>query len=179
VIEEDWGFPCHVRPCAIVRTCYVSPVAGGQQRILLVSSSGGVLLDMMALRPWWDRHDVHWVSVAAPDTREQLTGQRVAWVSELSPSRPLEAVHGIRAARALLVDCDIELVISAGSGVAVPYFVAARLAGIPSWWVETLNVIGRPGLAARFCARLAQRVVVQHSHLLARHRRAINVGELY
>lgn len=138
-----------------------------------------MLLDLMALRPWWDRHDVHWVSIAAPDTRELLNGQRVVWVGELSPGRPLEVVHGIRGARALLADLDIGLVISAGSGVAVPYFIAARLAGIPAWWVETLNVIERPGLAARFCARLAQCVVVQHSHLLARHRRAINVGELY
>ena len=163
----------------MMRTCYVSAVAGGQQRILLVSSSGGVLLDMMALRPWWDRYDVGWVSVAAPDTRELLSDQRVAWVSELSPSRPLEVLRAIRTARALLADWEIGLVISAGTGVAVPYFVAARLGGIPAWWVETLNVIGRPGLAARCCARLAQRVVVQHGHLLARHRRAINVGELY
>jgi UDP-N-acetylglucosamine:LPS N-acetylglucosamine transferase len=154
-------------------------VAGRQQRILLVSSSGGVLLDMMALRPFWDRHDVHWVSVAAPDTNELLSGQRVEWVGELSPSQPVDLVRGIRRARAALAEQDIDLVISAGSGVAVPYFVAARLAGIPAWWVETLNVIGTPGLAARCCARLAQRVVVQHSHLLARHRRAINVGELY
>jgi UDP-N-acetylglucosamine:LPS N-acetylglucosamine transferase len=146
---------------------------------LLVSSSGGVLLDMMALRPWWDRHDVHWVSVAAPDTRELLAGQRVEWVGELSPSQPIDVVRGIRRARAVLAERDIELVISAGSGVAVPYFVAARLAGVPAWWVETLNVIGTPGLAARGCARLAQRVVVQHSHLLAHHRRAVNVGELY
>ena len=154
-------------------------MAGRRQRILLVSSSGGVLLDMMALRPWWDRHDVHWVSVSAPDTREVLAGQSVDWVAELSPSQPVDVVRGIRKARALLAERDIELVISAGSGVAVPYFVAARLAGIPTWWVETLNVIGTPGLAARCCARLAQRVVVQHSHLLASHRRAINVGELY
>jgi UDP-N-acetylglucosamine:LPS N-acetylglucosamine transferase len=154
-------------------------VAGRRQRILLVSSSGGVLLDMMALRPFWDRHDVHWVSVDAPDTRELLTDQRVDWVGELSPRQPIEVVRGICAARALITERDIELVISAGSGVAVPYFVAARLAGIPAWWVETLNVIGVPGLAARCCARLSQRVVVQHSHLLARHRRAVNVGELY
>lgn len=26
-------------------------------RVLLVSSSGGVLLDLLALRPWWSRHD--------------------------------------------------------------------------------------------------------------------------
>ena len=72
--------------------CYVAPVAGGERRILVVSSSGGVLLDLMAMRPWWTRHDVSWVAVDAPDTRELLDGARVTWASELTPSRPVDVV---------------------------------------------------------------------------------------
>jgi Oligosaccharide biosynthesis protein Alg14 like len=154
-------------------------MAGRRQAILLVSSSGGVLLDLMALRPWWENHDVHWVAVDAPDTREVLRDQRVIWVPELTADRPLDALRAIHGARAVLAREDVDLLISAGSGVAVPYFLAARLSRTPAWWVETLNVIGRPGLAARLCARMSEYVVVQHSHLLTRHRRAINVGELY
>jgi UDP-N-acetylglucosamine:LPS N-acetylglucosamine transferase len=154
-------------------------MADRMRKILLVSSSGGVLLDLMALRPWWEQHDARWVSVDASDTRELLRDQRVTWVPELTADRPVDVVRAIRGARALLARRDIGLVISAGSGVAVPFFLAARLSGTPAWWVETLNVIGRPGLAARLCARLSVCVVVQHSHLLAGHRRSINVGELY
>jgi hypothetical protein len=45
--------------------------------------------------------------------------------------------------------------------------------------VETFNIVDRAGLAARLCARLASGVVVQRPHLLAQHRRAVNVGELW
>ncbi len=138
-----------------------------------------MLLDLLALRPWWEQHEVRWVCVPAPDTLEVLSDAQVAWVDELFPSRPLEVLRGVRRARDELRRWDIDLVVSAGSGVAVPYFLAARLGRVPAWWLETLNITGRPGLAARLCARLAQRVLVQRSELLADHRRAVNVGELY
>ena len=148
-------------------------------RVLLVSSSGGVLPDLLALRPWWARYDASWVAVDAPDTRELLAGERVRWTSELSPGRPDRVLAAVPAARAALRASRVDLVVSAGSGVAVPWFLAARTAGVRAVWVETFNIVDRAGLAARLCARLASQVVVQRPHLLARHRRAVDVGELW
>jgi len=150
-----------------------------RRRVLLVSSSGGVLLELLALQSWWGSHDTRWVAVAASDTRELLTGRRVTWRPEPQLSRPhLLLGATARAVRSLRRD-RVEVVLSAGSAVAVPYFIAARALGIPALWIETLNVIGRPGLSARLCARLANVVVVQHQELLAHHRRAVVVGQLY
>ena len=69
--------------------------------------------------------------------------------------------------------------VSAGTGVALPYFLAARSLGLGAWWVETLNVIAGSGIAARVCARAGDLVLVQHSSMLADHPRALFVGELY
>jgi hypothetical protein len=149
----------------------------------LISSSGGVLLDVMALAPWWERHPVRWVSVAAPDTRELLAGYDVAWCSELRPalrsSFVVEAARAVRFAGRELRRQPGALIVSAGSGVAIAWFVAAWVLRVPRVWVETFNVRGRPGLAARLCARLASTVVVQHPELMAEHHRALYVGELY
>ena len=147
--------------------------------MLLVSSSGGVLPDLLALRPWWGRYEAGWVAVDAPDTRELLAGERVRWTPELSPGRPDQVLAAVPAARAALRASGVDLVVSAGSGVAVPWFLAARTAGVRAVWVETFNIVDRAGLAARLCARLAAQVVVQRPHLLARHRRAVDVGELW
>lgn len=150
---------------------------------MLVSSSGGVLLDVLALAPWWERHAVRWVSVEASDTRDVLAGYDVTWCAELRPqprlSFALEAARAVRFAWRELHRRPVDLVVSAGSGVAIAWFVAAWVARVPRVWVETFNVRGRPGLAARLCARLASTVIVQHPQLLARHRRALYVGELY
>jgi UDP-N-acetylglucosamine:LPS N-acetylglucosamine transferase len=148
-------------------------------RVLLVSSSGGVLPDLLALRPWWGQYDTSWVAVDAPDTRELLARERVRWTAELSPGRPDRVLAAVPAARAVLTGERVDLVVSAGTGVAVPWFLAARTAGVRAVWVETFNIVDRAGLAARLCARLAGEVVVQRPHLLARHRRAVNLGELW
>ena len=147
-------------------------------RTVVVSSSGGVLLDVLALRPWWEG-DCAWWAVPAADTRELLAGLDVRWVPELRPRDLRRLLRATLRARQVLRDQPTRAVLSAGSGVAVPWFLAARLTGVPALWVETLNVLDRPGLAARLCARLATCVVVQHPHLLARHRRCVLVGELY
>ena len=154
-----------------------------RRTVFLISSSGGVLLDVLALAPWWERHVVRWVAVAAPDTRDVLAGHDVTWCAELRPGpRPADVAAFVRAARLAWRELrrqPVAVVVSAGSGVAVPWFLAAWAARIPRVWVETFNVRGRPGLAARLCARLASTVIVQHPDLLARHRRALYVGELY
>jgi UDP-N-acetylglucosamine:LPS N-acetylglucosamine transferase len=149
------------------------------RRVLLISSSGGVLLEVLALRPWWGAHPRRWVAVPGADTSELLAAERVRWSAELGLGRPLALAAAVVRAVADLRADPADVVVSAGTGVAVPYFLAARLLGVPALWVETFNVIGRPGLASRLCGRLARSVLVQHPQLLARHRRAVYVGELY
>jgi len=161
------------------------PVASGgvasggvAKQVLLVSSSGGVLLDLLALQPWWGRHEIEWVAVAAADTSDALRSYSVTWSDELSARRPLVLARALLEALRRLALNRPDVVVSGGSGIAVPYFVAARILSVPSVWVETFNVLGRPGLASRVCGSLATTVVVQHPELLERHRRAVYVGEL-
>jgi len=72
-----------------------------------------------------------------------------------------------------------DVIVSAGSGVAVGVFIAARLVGIPALWLETFNIVDRPGIASRVCGRLAAAVLVQRPALLASRPRAVLLGELY
>jgi hypothetical protein len=148
-------------------------------RVLLVSSSGGVLLDLLALEPWWSRHDVSWVAVRAPDTATLLAGQRVHWEREQQTGRPAgvlaAAVRGWRILRRERPD----VIISAGTGVAVGVFAAARVLRIPAVWLETFNLVDTVGVASKICGRLAAAVLVQRPSLLGSRPRAVLIGELY
>jgi hypothetical protein len=148
-------------------------------RVLLVSSSGGVLLDLLALEPWWSRHDVSWVAVHAEDTAALLTGQRVHWEREQSAGRPLgalgAAVRGLRILRRERPD----VIISAGTGVAVGVFLAARVLRVPAVWLETFNIVDTAGSASKICGRLASAVLVQRPSLASTRPRAVLIGELY
>ncbi len=146
--------------------------------IVVVSSAGGVLLDVLALRPWFTGRHVRWVAESAVDTRAELTEESVTWASE---NRGTAAVmREIFRARRKLRRWRPQVLVSAGTAVAVPWFIAARLVGIPSVWVETWNIVGsHQGIAARICAQMARAVIVQRPERLALHRSAVLAGELY
>lgn len=148
-------------------------------RVLLVSSSGGVLLDLLALKPWWSRHDVSWVAVRAEDTAALLTGQRVHWEREQSAHRPLGVLAAAMRSLRMLRRERPDVIISAGTGVAVGVFLAARVLRIPALWLETFNLVDAAGAASKICGRLAAVVLVQRPALVVARPRAVLIGELY
>lgn len=152
---------------------------GDAGTVLLVSSSGGVLLELLALRPWWSRHRIAWAAVRAVDTEAELAGCSVAWLPELAARRPLAVLPALLRAARILRAVRPSLIVSAGSGPAIPFFVLAAIKGIPTFWISTLNVSGKPGISARLCARLASRVLVQRPVQRDMHPGAVVIGELY
>ena len=148
-------------------------------RVLLVSSPGGVFRDLMALQPWWSRHERAWAVVRASDTESLLTDERVYWIEERSISQPLGVVPSAVVALGIMRREQPSLVVSAGSGPAVGFFVAARLLNVATLWLSTLNVVQTPGVTARICSRLASIVLLQQPDLLSTHKRGIVIGELY
>jgi hypothetical protein len=129
-------------------------------RLLLVTGSGGALLDLVALRPWWERHETSWVAVRAADTTAALAGLPVTWApGSIGMWRALRLLRRERP----------ELLVSAGR-MATPFFRAARPLRIPTLWVESLT---RTGPRPR-AARLAGEVLTQRPA-----RPGVFVGELY
>jgi hypothetical protein len=156
-----------------------TPASAPRYRVLLASSSGGVLLDLLALKPWWSRHDVSWVAVRAEDTAALLAGHRVHWEREQSAHRPLGALRAAMRSLWILRRERPDVIISAGTGVAVGVFIAARVLRIPALWLETFNIVDTAGSASKICGRLASAVLVQRPALVGTRPRAILIGELY
>lgn len=149
------------------------------KRILLVSSSGGVLLDLLALGPWWSRHHAVWAVVEAADSVSALAGQRVHWIREASIRRPIGLLTGLAQAWRIIRNERPQVVVSAGSAPAIAYFLFARALGIPTFWISTLNVLTTPGISAKICTRLTSRVLLQQSSMRDAHPNGIVIGELY
>jgi hypothetical protein len=154
-------------------------VSGRRHRILLVSSSGGTLLELLSLRPWWSRHDVTWAVVRAADTRSTLVDQRVVWIPDVSAHRLASVLPAVVLARRIVREVRPELVVSAGAGAAVPLFLVARACGVPSFWISTRNLLTVSGTSGQALARLATRVLLQQPSLWSTHRRGLVIGQLY
>jgi UDP-N-acetylglucosamine:LPS N-acetylglucosamine transferase len=71
-----------------------------------------------------------------------------------------------------------DLVISTGAGIAVPGFLAAKLLGIRTIYIESYARVESLSLAGKVCYHLADRFLVQHACLASRLPRAVYAGSL-
>jgi Oligosaccharide biosynthesis protein Alg14 like len=108
----------------------------GPRRVLLVGSSGGHLAQLMSLESWWRERERHWVMFPTTDAEDLLAGEQVTW-----------AYHPTTRNLPNLV-CNLLL---AGAGVAVPFFVVARLCRVKTAYIEVFDRMDSPTLTARLC----------------------------
>ena len=166
-----------------------APPAGLQQRsvdaaglgptaldLLLVCSSGGHLAQLAALAPWTSRHHRHWVCFDTPDAVSLLRGERVTWAHHPTTRNLLNLLRNLVLAWRLLSRERPDVVLSTGAGTALPFFVVARLRGIPTVYLEVYDRIDSPTLTGRLCRPFTDRMLVQWDEQARLYRGAEVVG---
>lgn len=146
--------------------------------VLLVSSQGGHLAQLLVLRSWWEAHDRVWVCPDTPDVRDRLAGEQV--VTSYSPTtrNVVNLVRNAALAVRVLREHRPSLVVSTGAGVAVPFFAAARAMGIPTAFIEVYDRVDSPTLTGRLCGPFTTRRIVQWDQQLDFYPDAHLVGPL-
>jgi UDP-N-acetylglucosamine:LPS N-acetylglucosamine transferase len=146
--------------------------------IALVGSSGGHLAHLLALRPFWERHERFWVTFQTEDAVSRLEGERVVWCHHpTNRNIPNLVRNSILAVRVLRRERP-SLIVSSGAGAALPYFWIGRLLGIPSVFIEVIDRIDRPTLTGRLVKPVASAVLVQWPEQLEAYRNGVLVGPL-
>ena len=148
----------------------------GSVELLLVCSSGGHLLQLLALRPAWEGFSRLWVTSDRSDARSLLVGEDVEYAF-WPTSRNLKnffrnAVLAWRVVRATRP----RAVLTTGAATAVPFAWVARLHGARVVYVESLTRIHGPSLSCRMIAPVASRIYVQWPELLESVRDARYAG---
>jgi UDP-N-acetylglucosamine:LPS N-acetylglucosamine transferase len=105
-------------------------------RALLVCSSGGHLIQLHNLKPWWERHDRLWVTFEKLDSTSLLAGEQVAWAYHPTTRNLRNLVRNTHLAWKLLRSYQPDVVVSSGAGVAFPFFLLAKLFGKRTVYVE-------------------------------------------
>jgi UDP-N-acetylglucosamine:LPS N-acetylglucosamine transferase len=124
------------------------------RHVYLVGSSGGHLAQLLALRPWWSSWRRTWVTFDTQDAVSLLREEReeeVHWAFSPTTRSLPNLARNLALAVRLLRDDRPDLVVSAGAGVALPFFAFARLLRIPTAYIEVYDRIDTPTLTARLC----------------------------
>ena len=147
-----------------------------KQRILFVTSTGGHLTQLLALRDWWGDHERAWVTFDNAHSRAALAGEKVAWAHSPTTRNIPNAVRNGLLARKILRSYRPDLVVSTGAGVAPPFFWQAGMYGAKTLYIEVVDRIESRTLTGRMVYPFADGFAVQWPEQLALYRRATVIG---
>jgi UDP-N-acetylglucosamine--N-acetylmuramyl-(pentapeptide) pyrophosphoryl-undecaprenol N-acetylglucosamine transferase len=130
-----------------------APPKGGT---LLVGSTGGHLEELVRLRRRLpDSHGpAEWVTFDDPQARSLLAGERVHYVPYVPPRGYLPAITTLPTAHRILRHRRFDRLVSTGSGIALPFFVAARALNVASHYIESAARTEGPSLTGKLVARI-------------------------
>ena len=147
-------------------------------KLLLVSSSGGHLTQLMSLRPWWEQHDRLWVTADLPDTRSLLAGERVLSSNSPTTRNLPNMVRNFRLANNIIKTERPDVIISTGAGIAPPFFLMAKLRGVRTVFLEVYDRLDSTTMAGRLCYPMSDRFLLQWDEQRKLYPRGIVVGRV-
>ena len=130
-------------------------------KVGLVCTRGGHLAEMERLFPAVEGHDHFWVvhSEPIPDDRKD------AYKIPDLPSPPFSYLRVFPKILKILRRESPDVILSTGSQVAIPFFIAARLLGIHTIFVESVCRTETLSVTGRISYYLADEFYVQWPHL--------------
>jgi beta-1,4-N-acetylglucosaminyltransferase len=147
-------------------------------RVLLVCSSGGHLIQLHNLRPWWEGHERMWVTFKKLDSSSLLAGERVAWAHHPTTRNLRNLVRNLRLAWRLLRSFRPDVVVSSGAGVAFPFFLVARLLRQKTVYVEVYDRIDSATMTGRLCYPLSNLFLLQWEEQRRSYPKGVVIGSL-
>ena len=147
-------------------------------RVLLVCSSGGHLIQLHNLRPWWEAHERLWVTFKKLDSSSLLAGERVAWAHHPTTRNLRNLLRNLRLAWRVLRSFRPDVVVSSGAGVAFPFFLIARLLRQKTVYVEVYDRIDSATMTGRLCYPLSNLFLLQWEEQRRSYPKGVVIGSL-
>ncbi len=150
---------------AALQCFVVTSTPSNRADLLLVCSTGGHLLQLVALRDSWQRFARAWVTFDKSDARSLLEAERVYYAHGPTNRNLKNMLRNLLVAWRVVAEVRPKVVVTTGAGVAVPFAWVARLRGAKVVYVESMARIEGPSLTYRLIAPIASRRYVQWPEL--------------
>jgi UDP-N-acetylglucosamine:LPS N-acetylglucosamine transferase len=141
--------------------------AFAMKKLCLVTSGGGHLFQLYQLKQVWQRYPRFWVTFNKADVVSLIPKEKKYYAAYPESRHLGNALKNLWLAFELFRKKKPEVVLSMGAGIAVPFFLAAKLSGVKTIYIEPIDFIQEPSLTGRLISlfRLADLFLVQHPAL--------------
>lgn len=133
----------------------------------------------MQLKPWWQHHQRLWVTFDLADAQSKLEGETLVPAHYPTTRNVVNLARNFVLAARVMREFKPDLVVSNGAGVAVPFFVLARLFGIPTIYMEVYDRVNSRTLTGRLCRPFATKFLVQWPDQQRLYANSTLVGPVY
>lgn len=130
-------------------------------RILMVSSAGGHLAQLLRLESWYAQHDVRWVCFDLPDAVSVLPPDSTEWAFHPTTRNVGNLMRNSVLAWTNMRRWRPDIVVSCGAGIAVPFFWIGKLFGAKTVFIEVVDRIDTRTMTARLVSPVTDLFVTQ------------------
>lgn len=148
-------------------------------KVLMVSSSGGHLTQLMCLKPWWQHQERLWVTFRTEDAVSKLEDEDVVWAHHPTTRNVPNLVRNSTLAWQTMKTFHPDVVVSTGAGVAVPFFWFHRHFHSRSIYLEVFDRIDTRTLTGRLCRPFTDLFLVQWPEQQALYRSSVVLGKVW
>jgi beta-1,4-N-acetylglucosaminyltransferase len=148
------------------------------KKIGLVTSKGGHLFQLSLVQELWNEYECFWVTFKGKDSESLLKNEKIYFAHYPESRNIFNALKNFFLALKVLKYEQPDVVISAGAGIAPPFFLACKLLNIKTIFIEPFDFIAFPSLSGQICYRITNHFLVQHKKQLQFYPRATYVGSL-
>ena len=148
-------------------------------KVLLVSSSGGHLSQLLCLRPWWEEHERLWVTFDTQDAVSKLEGEDVVWAHHPTTRNARNLLRNSALAWRTLSSFRPDAIVTTGAGVAVPFFWMHRHFHASSVYLEVFDRIDSRTLTGRLCRPVTDLFLVQWPEQQRLYRSSVLLGPVW
>ncbi len=148
-------------------------------KLCLVGSSGGHLMHLYLLKPFWQDKKRFWVTFDKQDARSLLRDETTYNAYFPTNRNIINLIRNSFLAIKILFKERPDMIISSGAAVAVPFFYIGKLLGAKTVYVEVFDRYDKPTLTGKLVYPITDNFIVQWEEMKKVYPKAINLGSIY
>ena len=147
-------------------------------KICLICSPGGHLIQLYSLKEFWSKFNRFWVTLQGEDTKYLLADENK--IIAFSPTRRniINFFRNLILAYKIIKKIKPSLLISTGAGICVPFFYIAKLLKVKTIYLESLTRVNELSLSGKLVYPFADHFLIQWPELEKKYKKAKYLGRL-
>ncbi len=130
-------------------------------KICFVTSSGGHLTHLIALKDWWKDKERFWVTFEKEDSKSILKEERKYWCYFPTNRNIKNLIKNAFLSIKILFKEKPDLIVSTGAAPAIPFFYIGKLFGAKVVYIEVYDRIDKPTITGKVVYPISDLFILQ------------------